>query len=337
MISAVHGDREGRRVSTLCAPSIAWSMPLSRRELIRRFGAAALGAPFLNELSQSSGAWPSAAAAPSPIRFGYASITWGGRDNQAIDEITSLGFRGIQLRSNIVPRFADRPAALRELLESRGLTMVALSSGNLGIDPAVEREQLDLHTRHAAFVRQVGGLYLQIIDERPSGRAVTAADYTRLGSLLTELGRRTADLGIPLSYHHHMNTLGERPEEIRAILGSADPRYVKFQLDTAHYQQGGGDPAQAVKEYADRLLFLHIKDLEAPVPGDRGDPARSYRFVELGRGKVDLKRVFDALRGVKFNGWAVVELDRVPDPSRQPRDSAMISKNYLEDVLRFAV
>jgi inosose dehydratase len=298
---------------------------LSRRELIMRVGAAAFGAPLLN-CARPVNVTP--ARASSSIRFGYASITWAGRDEQAIDEISSVGFRGIQLRSNIVPKYADRPAALRELLESRRLTMVALSSGNLGVDPAVEREQLELHTRHAAFVRQVGGLYLQIVDQRPAGRPVTAEDYRRLGQLLSELGKRTADLGVPLSYHHHMNSIGERPEEIRAILDATDPRYVKFQLDTAHYQQGGGDPAQAVKEYAGRLLFLHIKDLEAPVPGE--DPARSYRFVELGRGKVDFKRVFDALREVKFSGWAVVELDRVPDPSRSPKESALISKTYLE-------
>jgi inosose dehydratase len=308
---------------------------LSRRELIRRFGAAAVGAPLLNDLASPDKVWPTRAAAP--LRFGYAAITWGGRDEQAIDEIASLGFRGIQLRSNIVPQFAQRPAALRELLERRGLTLVALSSGNLSIDPAVEREQLDLHTRHAAFVRQAGGLYLQIVDEKPRGRSPVAGDYKRLGQLLTELGKRTTDLGIPLGYHHHMNSLGERPDQIGVILANADPRYVHFQLDTAHYQQGGGDPAQAVKDYADRLLFLHIKDLESPVPGDLGDPARSYRFVELGRGRVNLKRVFAALLEVKFSGWAIVELDRVPDPSRSPRESAIIGKKYLEDVLRFTI
>lgn len=304
---------------------------LSRRELILRLGAVALGAPLLN-CARPAGVTPMRAA--NPIRFGYASITWDGRDEQAIDDIASIGFRGIQLRSNVVPKYIERPAALRELLESRDLTLVALSSGNLGVDPATEREQLDLHTRHATFLRQVGGLYLQIVDQRPARRAVTTEDYGRLGHLLTELGKRTADLGIPLSYHHHMNSIGERPEQIRAVLAAADPRFVKFQLDTAHYQQGGGDPSLAVKEYADRLLFLHIKDLESPVPGQ--DPVRSYRFVELGRGKVDFKRVFDALREVKFGGWAIVELDRVPDPSRSPKEAAMISKNYLES-LGFAI
>jgi inosose dehydratase len=130
-----------------------------------------------------------------------------------------------------------------------------------------------------------------------------------------------------------MNNLGERPEEIRAILDAADPKHVRLLLDTAHYQQGGGDPIAAVREYRDRLLFLHIKDLQSPVPGATGDLSRSYRFVELGRGKVNLKGVFAALNDINFSGWAIVELDRVPDESRTPKQSAIISKKYLEDVI----
>src|SRR5688500_5470581 len=93
------------------------SEALSRRELIRRIDAAAMCVQSLKELSLSSIGSPRTVAR---VRFGYASITWGGNDEQAIDEIASLGFRGIQLRSNIVPKFVDRPAALRDLLESRG-------------------------------------------------------------------------------------------------------------------------------------------------------------------------------------------------------------------------
>jgi len=307
---------------------------LSRRELLRNVGAAVAGAAFVNDLPAPNIGRPNAGA--GSVRFGYAAITWGGNDEQAIDDVASLGFRGIQLRSNAFAKYADRPAALRELLESRKLTMVALSSGNLSIAPAVEREQLDIHTQHADFLRKVGGLYLQIIDEKPSGRPLVDADYKRLGRLLTELGKRTTDLGIPLGYHHHMGSIGEQPDAIRQIMESTDPTYVKFQLDTAHYQQGGGDPAQAIKDYVNRLLFLHIKDVESPVPG-AADPARSYRFVELGRGKVNLKRVFDALREVDFSGWAIVELDAVSDPARTPKESAMINKKYLQDVLGFTI
>src|SRR5436309_650492 len=272
--------------------------------------------------------------APGEIHFGYASITWNGNDRQAIEDIAALGFPGVQLRANAIKEFAS-PAELRDLLEKHRLKMVALSSGGVRIDPAVEAEEITKHTDHAKFVHDAGGLYLQVTDERPKDRAVTPADYQRLGKLITEIGKRTADLGVSLGYHNHMGTLGQSPEEVDQILQAADPRYAKFELDVAHYFQGGGDPAKAIEKYADRLLFLHIKDVEQ-LP-DSANANRPYRFVELGRGRVNLLAVFDALHKVNFRGWAIVELDGVPDKTRTPKDSAAISKKYLVERLGITV
>lgn len=270
------------------------------------------------------------AAGAGEIRWGYASITWGGKDREAIEDIAGLGFRGIQLRANVIDEFANA-GELRGLLERRGLKLVALSSGGVRLDAAVEAEEIANHTAHAKFVQEVGGLYLQVTDEGPQGRAVGAADYRRLGRLLTEIGKRTADLGVSLGYHNHMGSLGERPEAVEQILEAADARYAKLELDVAHYFQGGGDPAKAIEKYAERLLFLHIKDVEE-LPEEK-DPKRAYRFVELGRGKVDLPAVFEALQKVKFRGWAIVELDAVPDAARTPKECGAISKKYLEEKL----
>jgi inosose dehydratase len=268
--------------------------------------------------------------APADILFGYASITWNGNDRQAIEDVAALGFHGIQLRANVLKEFGSA-AELRDLLEKHQLKMVALSSGGVRIDPALEAEEIAKHTAHAKFVHDVGGLYLQVTDERPKDRAITAADYKRLGRLITEIGKRTADLGVSLGYHNHMGSLGERPEEVDQILQATDPRYAKLELDVAHYFQGGGDPVKAIEKYSDRLLFLHIKDVE-PMPGS-ADAKRPYRFVELGRGKVNLPAVFDALHKVNFRGWAIVELDVVPDKARTPKESGAISKKYLEEKL----
>ena len=270
-------------------------------------------------------------AAPGDIQFGYAAITWQGQDRQAIEDVAAVGFKGIQLRTSALPEFGDKPAALKELLAKHRLTMVAFSSGNVRIDPEFEAEDIATHVKHARFVRDVGGLYLQLTDTRPK-RALVAADYQRLGWLLTEIGKRTADLGIPVAYHNHMNSIGERPEEVDRVLDATDPRYVKVLLDIAHYQQGGGDPVRAVRKFSDRILFLHIKDVQSPLPGNTGDPMRSYRFVELGRGTVDIKGVFAALNEVKFKGWAIVELDAVPDKARTPKESAVIARTYLEQL-----
>ena len=263
------------------------------------------------------------------IQFGYAAITWQGQDRQAIEDVSAVGFKGIQLRTSALREFGDKPAALKELLAKHRLTMVAFSSGNVRIDPQFEAEDIATHMKHARFVRDVGGLFLQLTDTRPK-RELTAADYQRLGRLMTEIGKRTADIGIPVAYHNHMNNIGERPEEVDRVLDATDPRYVKVLLDIAHYQQGGGDPVRAVRKFSDRILFLHIKDVQSPLPGNTGDPMRSYRFVELGRGKVDIQSVFTALNEVKFRGWAIVELDAVPDKARTPKESAIIARTYLE-------
>jgi inosose dehydratase len=289
---------------------------------------------FLSAVVSSYGAsaFRRTLSAAAAMKFGYAAITWGSNVSQAIDDIAAVGFRGIQLRGEAVAQFGARPQELRDTLARHQLTFAVLSSGNLSIDPAREREMLALHTDHAQFVRDAGGVYLQVIDERPKGRGVVADDYRRLGRLMTELGKRTADLGIPLVYHHHMNSTGEKPHEVDAVLEAADPKHVRLLFDIAHYQQGGGDPVKAIRQYRSWIEVLHLKDVR-PSGSGRSGGSGGYEFVELGRGRVDVTGVFAALRDIAFDKWAIVELDRVPDPGRTPKESAEMNRRYLVDVI----
>jgi len=273
-------------------------------------------------------------AADPLMQFGYAAITWGADIVKAMEDISAVGFKAIQLRGEAFAQYGDRPKELRALLDRYRLTFAVLSSGNLSIDPAREQEMLSLHVRHAEFVRDAGGRYLQVIDERPKNRAVVAGDYRRLGRLMTELGKRTAGIGVPLVYHHHMNSTGEKPPEVRAVLDAADRKHVRLLFDVAHYQQGGGDPVAAIREYREWIDVVHLKDVRpAPTasarPAPPAPPAPVYQFVELGRGRVDLPGVFAALRDIKYDKWAIVELDRVPDPGGTPKESAEMNKRYL--------
>ena len=270
-------------------------------------------------------------ARSSPIRFGYAAITWGGNDLQAINDVGAVGFRGIQLRSPILKDFGERPRELADLLKQHNLQFVALSGGGPRNDNDREAE-IATQVKHANFLRDAGGMYLQMTDSmRPKDGKPDSESFKSLGRLLNEIGKRTNDIGIPMAYHNHMGTLGQAPEEVDELMDATDPRYVKLLLDVAHYTQGGGDPVQAIKRHHERIQFLHIKDVET-IPATP-ESNEKYRFVELGRGRVDLPGVFRALAEVGFRGWAIVELDSVPDQSRTPTESAKISKQYLEDKL----
>ena len=262
-------------------------------------------------------------SAAARIRFGCAAITWDTANHQAIDDVAALGFRGIQLLAAQAAEWREKPAELKALLASKGLMFVAFSSGSIGLDPATRETAIAGHVANAKFVQAVGGKYLQVTDVRPKGRSPTPEECAAMGRILTEIGRRTADLGIPLGYHNHMGALGQSPDEIARVLDAADPRYVKLELDVAHYFQAGGDPAKAIRDNRERLLFLHIKDVQKSAqPG-------GYRFVELGRGEVDIRAVFDALEAASFDGWAVVELDSVPEKARTPKEANATSARFL--------
>jgi len=302
---------------------------MSSRFSRRRFvgGVAAVGASTLVSRSLPAQSRPR-------LKVGYASITWGKEERQAIDDISSVGYAGIQMRNNAVSEF--KPDELRTLLQQRNLKFVALSSGDVSLDAPVE-PQFDTHVTNAKFVKALDGFYLQILDQlKPYPRKATPDECVQLGKMLTELGKRVSDVGVKLGYHNHMNTLSEHPENLQRVMDASDPKYVGLELDTAHYVAGGGDPAEAILHYRDRLLFLHLKDV-VDIPLDTPGARYPFKFVELGRGRVNLPAVMSALRKTNFQGWAIVELDKVPDASHTPKQCAEISKEYLQNQLHVTV
>jgi inosose dehydratase len=265
------------------------------------------------------------------IRLGCAAITWNDNAAKAIDDISADGFLGIQLRAPTLEQFPD-PHALRDLLAEKKLTLVALSSGSTSLDPAQQQSQLELHVKHAQYLHEAGGLYMQLISATAKpDQTFTADQYKLQGEIFTEIGKHIADYGVRLGFHNHMNSVGQGPEAIEAILTASDPNYVHLLLDVAHFLEGGGDPAAAIHKYERRILFVHFKDVKnsgdvknTPAPG-------GYEWVEVGHGRVDFPGVIAALNEIHYRGWAVVELDRVPNgEALTPKEANALSLHYLE-------
>ncbi|MEZ0486519.1 sugar phosphate isomerase/epimerase family protein [Fibrella aquatica] len=299
---------------------------LSRRQFLQAAGASAL--------VLATGSASLAGSPPkSGLRIAYSAITWGGNDAQAITDISSTGFKGIQLRANAFGPYRAKPSELKALLDQNGLQLAMFSSGNVEIDPAKFQSTVDQHVAHASFVKALGGSAIQLTNSaRPKDRLPTTEELKRLATVMNEIGKQTADLGVQAVYHNHMHQLGETPAEVDVIVQAMNPKAVRLLLDIAHFQQGGGQPEKAVVQYSDIIHSLHLKDTMSPVP-DR--PGNAYKFVELGRGNVNVPAVFKALKTIKFNGWGIVELDGVPDPGRTALQCAQTNKDYITQTLKF--
>ena len=126
------------------------------------------------------------------------------------------------------------------------------------------------------------------------GKGIQEDDYRLLGKGLDMAAKVFASYGIEASYHPHLGSMAEGPDQIDKLFSQTS---IKICPDLAHIAAGGGDPLEVVKKYYDRISFVHLKDLD-----DNG-------FAPLGTGRLDIDGVLDYLKEQNYEGDYLVEVD----------------------------
>jgi inosose dehydratase len=167
---------------------------------------------------------------------------------------------------------------------------------------------------------------------------LAATDWPRFAARLDELGARLRDMGLGLSYHHHMGTIVQAEDEVDRLMASCGDA-VGLLLDTGHLTFAGGDPVRAATRHASRITHVHCKDvrrtvLERSLNRDRSflDAVLDGVFTVPGDGCVDYPAVLAPLARAGYRGWLVVEAEQ--DPSVAP--SAQYAKLGHRNLRRFA-
>jgi inosose dehydratase len=123
-----------------------------------------------------------------------------------------------------------------------------------------------------------------------------------------------------------------------------DTSSVGLCLDTGHAYLGGADPAAIARSAPDRVLHVHLKDVDAAraervKSGDVPfrDAVIDGLFVPLGEGAVDIAGTVAALEDAGFRGWYVLEQDvslkAEPPEGEGPKADAVDSVAYLRDLV----
>ena len=116
-------------------------------------------------------------------------------------------------------------------------------------------------------------------------------------------------------FHHHTSSYVEGLPEIERFLEDTD---VELLLDSGHLAVAGGDPVRALRDWRERIGVVHLKDTRMDVlqqvRAERADMLSAWRrglFCALGDGDVDLAGFCAALQATGYDGWVVIEQDRV--------------------------
>ncbi len=150
-----------------------------------------------------------------------------------------------------------------------------------------------------------------------------------------------APLGLAVSFHPHVGTYVETGDEIEQLLEAVEGLPVGLCLDTGHIAYAGDDPVAAFLRYAPRVNLCHLKDIRSRTlrrclqeRWDLVETTRAGVFVPLGDGDVDFAAIVAVLRTIDYDGWLVVEQDRILTDGDNPLADARTSFTFLTELLR---
>lgn len=125
-------------------------------------------------------------------------------------------------------------------------------------------------------------------------KEITLDDWKWNAEQLNKLGELAKKAGLQAGYHNHNMEFRSFNGTIAfdELLKWTDPKLVTIELDLGWVVTAGQDPVKYLKQYADRISLLHVKDV-------RKDAVTAVEEIkaqtlEIGRGKIDWKRVFAA-------------------------------------------
>jgi inosose dehydratase len=285
---------------------------------------------------------PARLLAGAPISWGVCEVPGWGRQlepERVLAEMASLGLQATELGPvGYLSMDADR---VRGMLDRFGLRLVAgfvpLALHTPSIDPA--RELVDQVAPLLAALDAELLLVAPVMDSDWSAPATVGdGDWSRLAEHLHEVDELARRHGLVMALHPHAGSLVETHHQIERILAESDAPVC---LDTGHLAIGGADPVEFLRSHGERVVHVHLKDVDAGLARQVGAGALSLLegtrrglFRPLGCGDASIGEVVELLDRHGYERWLVLEQDTTitgeePPVGRGPVLDVQASIEYL--------
>jgi sugar phosphate isomerase/epimerase len=233
------------------------------------------------------------------------------------------GLDGIELMHTAL-RPKDAVERIGELSRRHGLPVIGTSFGGDLWDRG--RHTAVLEDAELTIVRlaRLGGRTLGTSVGQAPGKKTESQldDQAEVLRKIVALGEKH---GVVLNLHNHTYEVTDGLHDLQGTLKRIPE--VKLGPDLNWLLRGGVDPASFLRRFGKGIVFLHLRDQKA-----------SGRWSEaLGEGDMDYREIARALREIRFQGDAVIELAHEGGfvPTRPLRESLRRSREFVREVLGY--
>lgn len=291
-------------------------------------------------------------------KFGISPINWVNEDiltlgdhytfEQLLNDFTSLGFTGTEM----CRKFPNDANELRSRLEERGIQLASQWKGVIFTDPALRKDELEAYRKHVEFLYAMGSKHVVTCEIGGSPHAdprklegqtdvlrLSDQQWVHLAEGLEQAGQICKEYGMKLIYHYHASTVVETEVEIDRLMNTTDPELVHLLFDTGHAYYGGSDPLSILRKHAERIAYVHLKDVRPDVLADVREQSIAFIdavtrgvFTVPGDGCIDFKSIFEQLKAGGYEGWMIIEAEQDPEQA-DPYMYASQSMNYIRQLM----
>ena len=287
------------------------------------------------------------------VKLGIAPIGWTNDDmpdlgsentfEQCVSEMALAGFTGCEVGN----KYPKDTKVLKKALDLRGMQICnAWFSTFLTTKPYEETEKEFI--KHITFLKEMGakvvgvseqghsiqGTELSIFDDK---YVMNDEEWDMLTTGLNKLGKVAKDMGIALTFHHHMGTVVQTAEEIDRLMANTDPELFSLLFDSGHLAYCGEDYMAVLKKYANRIKHVHLKDIRPDVIAKVKDEHLSFlqgvrlgTFTVPGDGAIDFAPIFEVLAQTGYEGYVLVEAEQDPAIAN-PFEYALKARKYIAE------
>ena len=292
---------------------------------------AGLGATGLLERTASIAGATAAPRQNSPgkqLRIGCTALVWNvlPRSPELLDtavrDMSELGYKGFETFGEVIEDW-DKRGALDKLIAQYRIPLISAYSTLDVINPAARKDEIARIVRWGGILKKYNASFMVIAVGGANRKGYDfAAHRTNIVASLNEYGKAMADIGLGSGLHQHTGTPIETRDEVYAVMEAVDTRVFKFAPDVGQLQKGGADAAQVVKDFASITVHMHLKDfVNGPHMGG---------YSPLGIGMVDLKSILETMEQANPKANIMHELDGSRNMPYTARQTAEISKWYLQ-------
>lgn len=247
-----------------------------------------------------------------------------------LERARGFAVAGVSLESCFFPDLGPaRITQLRRDLDELELERVWAWGHPNGLRSGSAPEQLQDLNHHTEIAATLGAKVMRICC---GGRRTRVANWpthkSKLVPLLNDAARHAERYGVVLAIENHIDLLAD---ELVDLIETVDSKWIGVCLDTANNLRMLEDPARVVEKLAPFARATHIKDVTAKA----GDP-KDFAFwpsVPLGKGLIDIPRVFEVLRAQNYDGLLALEIDYLHPAYSDDQRAIAESLAYMRGLL----